>query len=350
MMKKINKRSNKPLQHDKAMNFTAVDMLHDPQEFAEKLFKQLDKISGDFELRLAHIRLIARLIGVHKLIMFNFYPYLQRFITPTQRDVTMVLQAAAHATHDLVPPEVINELSRCIANQFITDRNAGEVMAVGLNAVREVARRNPLALGEDLLQDLVAYKKHTDRGVTMAAKGIMQDYRQVAPQILAKKDRGKPNEAQKQVVLAEYGSLQSKSFLPGAEILPVDKDSDEETEEMDVEQKVEQDGEWVDVAHDPEADLDEDDIKTRMELDEQREQKIDRDELIKLKNEKAEQVVQSRILTQGEHEMIKAEQALKNVVDIRRNKTMGLDQSANSSNLVPLSKIEMVGSRRVRFS
>ena len=51
MMKKINKRSNKPLQHD-TMQFTAVDMLHDPQEFAEKLFKQLDKISGDFELRL----------------------------------------------------------------------------------------------------------------------------------------------------------------------------------------------------------------------------------------------------------------------------------------------------------
>ena len=86
-----------------------------------------------------------------------------------------------------------------------------------------------------------------------------------------------------------------------------------------------------------------------MELDEQREEKIDRDELIKMKNEKAEQVVQSRILTQAEHEMIKAEQALKNVVDIRRNKTMGLDQSANSSNLVPLSKIELVGSRRVSF-
>jgi len=181
----------------------------------------------------------------------------------------------------------------------------------------------------------------------MAAKGIMQDYRQVAPQILAKKDRGKPTEASKQVVLAEYGSLQSKSFLPGAEILPVDKESDDDSDNMDTDnQKVEQDGEWVDVAHDPEADLDEDDIKKRMELDEQREEKIDRDELIKMKNDKAEQVVQSRILTQAEHEMIKAEQALKNVVDIRRNKTMGLDQSANSSNLVPLSKIELVGSRR----
>ena len=33
---------------------------------------------------------------------------------------------------------------------------------------------------------------------------------------------------------------------------------------MDTEdQKVEQDGEWVDVAHDPEADLDEDDIKVK---------------------------------------------------------------------------------------
>ena len=53
MMKKINKRSNKPLQHD-TMQFTAVDMLHDPQDFAEKLFKQLDKISGDFELRLGN--------------------------------------------------------------------------------------------------------------------------------------------------------------------------------------------------------------------------------------------------------------------------------------------------------
>ena len=90
-MKKINKRSNKPLQRDE-MQFTAIDMLHDPQEFAEKLFKQLDKISGDFELRLAHIRLIARLIGVHKLVLFNFYPFLQRFISPQQRDVTMVLQ------------------------------------------------------------------------------------------------------------------------------------------------------------------------------------------------------------------------------------------------------------------
>ena len=53
-----------------------------------------------------------------------------------------------------MPPEVCEEMVRCIANQFITERNSGEVMSVGLNTVREVASRNPLAIGDDLLQDL----------------------------------------------------------------------------------------------------------------------------------------------------------------------------------------------------
>ena len=60
-------------------------------------------------------------------------------------------------------------------------------MAVGLNTVREIAVRNPLAIGEDLLQDLVQYKKHIDRGVTSAARGLIQLYRQEAPMLLHKK-------------------------------------------------------------------------------------------------------------------------------------------------------------------
>ena len=60
-------------------------------------------------------------------------------------------------------------------------------MAVGLNTVREVAQRNPLAISEDLLQDLTQYKKHIDRGVTSAAKGLIQLYRQEAPMLLNKK-------------------------------------------------------------------------------------------------------------------------------------------------------------------
>ena len=90
-MARIAKKSNKGQNRD-AINFTAIDMLHDPQSFAEKLFKQLESTNGDFALKLLHIRVIARVIGVHKLVIYNFYPYLQRFLNPSQRDVTLVLQ------------------------------------------------------------------------------------------------------------------------------------------------------------------------------------------------------------------------------------------------------------------
>jgi len=93
MMKRIAKKSNKGQKRD-VINFTAIDMLRDPQSFAEKLFKQLESSNGDFALKLLHIRVIARVIGVHKLVIYNFYPYLQRFLNPNQRDVTLVLQVS----------------------------------------------------------------------------------------------------------------------------------------------------------------------------------------------------------------------------------------------------------------
>ena len=42
--------------------------------------------------------LISRLVGVHELFLFNFYPLLQRFLQPHQRDVTRILQYAAQVS------------------------------------------------------------------------------------------------------------------------------------------------------------------------------------------------------------------------------------------------------------
>lgn len=36
-----------------------------------------------------------------------------------------------------------------------------------LNAVREICNRCPLAISEDLLQDLVMYKTHKDKGMSV---------------------------------------------------------------------------------------------------------------------------------------------------------------------------------------
>ena len=64
-------------------------------------------------------------------------------------------------------------------------------MAVGLNAIREICVRAPLAMTTDLLQDLVQYKTTKNKTVMMAARSLMQLYRNVDSSKLHKKDRGK---------------------------------------------------------------------------------------------------------------------------------------------------------------
>lgn len=48
------------------------------------------------------MNVISRVIGVHKLLLLNFYPYLQRYVQPHQRDVTHLLAAAVQSCHDQV--------------------------------------------------------------------------------------------------------------------------------------------------------------------------------------------------------------------------------------------------------
>ena len=67
----------------------------------------------------------------------------------------------------------------------------GEVAAAGLNAIREICVRQPLAMNDTLLQDLVMYKKSKDKGVMMASKGLLGLYRQVGAEMLRKRDRGR---------------------------------------------------------------------------------------------------------------------------------------------------------------
>lgn len=61
----------------------------------------------------------------------NFYSYLQRYLQPHQRDVTLVLVILAQACHELVPPDVLEPVIRVIANNFVSDHCASEVMTAG---------------------------------------------------------------------------------------------------------------------------------------------------------------------------------------------------------------------------
>jgi hypothetical protein len=66
--------------------------------------------------------------------MFEFFGkfiFVHRFLQPHQRQVTRVLQFSAQATHELVPPEIVEPVLKTIANNFITERNSSDVMAIG---------------------------------------------------------------------------------------------------------------------------------------------------------------------------------------------------------------------------
>ncbi len=83
------------------------------QTFAEKLFVRLQKSSGEkMETRTAMITLISRIMGVHKLILLNFYPFLQRYLRPHQRDVTTLLAALIQVLHMSLDPCSTSETLR----------------------------------------------------------------------------------------------------------------------------------------------------------------------------------------------------------------------------------------------
>ncbi|KAI9808180.1 MAG: hypothetical protein M1825_004637 [Sarcosagium campestre] len=176
------------------LNFSALHLLHDPQGLAESLFSkhlQNTKSKLNLEQKLLVLQLISRLVGLHKLTIVSLYSYFLKYITPRQASVTSFLASLAQASHNLVPPDALEPLVQKIANEFISEAAASEVASAGLNAIREICVRQPLAMSDTLLQDLVLYRKSKDKGVMMAAKGLLSLYREVGADMLKKRDRGK---------------------------------------------------------------------------------------------------------------------------------------------------------------
>ncbi|ERE91526.1 putative protein SDA1 like protein [Cricetulus griseus] len=296
---KKQKKKKKP----EVFNFSAIHLIHDPQDFAEKLLKQLESCKERFEVKMMFMNLISRLVGIHELFLFNFYPFVQRFLQPHQREVTKILLFAAQASHHLVPPEIIQSLLMTVANNFVTDKNSGEVMTVGINAIKEITARCPLAMTEELLQDLAQYKTHKDKNVMMSARTLIHLFRTLNPQMLQKKFRGKPTEASIEARIQEYGELDAKDYIPGAEVLEIEKEEDTENDEdgwesASLSPEEEEDGEWVDVHHS--SDEEQQEIAKKLDSMPMEERKA-----------KAAAISTSRVLTQDDFQKIRMAQMKK---------------------------------------
>lgn len=175
-------------------SFSPLSLVNDPQGFSERLYRLLKSSNAAFDVKLLMMNVLSRFIAWHKLLVLDFYSFLLRYLQPHQRQVTQVLAYTAQATHALIPPDTLYPVLRAIADNFVSEGAAEPVIAAGLNGIREICTRAPLAMTETLLQDLTGYKKggdHKNKGVMMAARSLIALFRELNPELLHRRDRGR---------------------------------------------------------------------------------------------------------------------------------------------------------------
>lgn len=257
-LKKNSRQRKKEIEF--AATFPAIELLNDPQGVIEKQLKVLKGCTERFEVKLLMMNFISRVMGFHKLVLLPFHPLLQRYLQSHQQNVTNILAYLVQSCHDEIPPEELLPIVKSIANNFITERCSSEVMAVGINAVREIFRRVPLTLeceGMDvLIQDLIMYNRARDKTVVMAARGVLNLIREIHPTLLKRKERGKfHDEAAKP---KRFGELVAAEGVDGAELLAEaeasgrfdGEDNGDGWEIASEESEAGSDDEWVDVDSD----------------------------------------------------------------------------------------------------
>lgn len=348
-VKKVSKKAKRKKSKAPVFSFSALHLINNPQGFAEKLFQQLESSNERFEVKLMTLDVISRLIGLHSLFLFNFYPFIARLILPHQREVTRILQFAAQAAHELVPPDVIEPVLKAIANNFITERNSSDVMAIGLNAVREICARCPLAITEDLLRDLVQFKSYKEKSVMMAARSLIQLYRSSMPDLLHKRDRGRPTEATIELKTKKYGEVDVSDYVPGSEVLLTDQ-------YKDVKDGNESDGsgEWINVndsdgeieISDSDSETDDDEESNSGHTTERTILKAKRSTASKDQINEARDIASEKIFTDEDFKRIEMAQIKKQVTAAKGKKRQHEEEILEKPELVDLSSIENIYKKR----
>ncbi|KNH05460.1 hypothetical protein XU18_3431 [Perkinsela sp. CCAP 1560/4] len=199
--------------------FDPLLLLRDPQDFAERLLKQLQKTTELFDVRILMMKVLSKLIAMHHLVLLPFYTFLQRYMQPYQRDISVILALCTETFHDLIPPEELAPLVRTIANHFIYDRASPDSITIALSTIREMCKKQPLIMEKSFLSELADYAKYReDRGVSMAAKSLIKLFREIQPDMLPTKFRGR-NNAHTGNEIKPFASRFASETIPGMEKL-----------------------------------------------------------------------------------------------------------------------------------
>mmetsp|Transcript_13274 Transcript_13274/g.30207 ORF Transcript_13274/g.30207 Transcript_13274/m.30207 type:complete len:669 (+) Transcript_13274:79-2085(+) len=204
------------------ISFVAIDLLNDPQTLAERLLQRISKTGEPYRFRLLLLHVIGRLVSRHELHLLNLYPFLLKYLQPKQMEVTKVMACLVEATHPQVPPDELRPVVLHIMKIFVTEAQAPEVIEVGLNTIRSVCSRAINVLTEEELADLASFRKTRNKGVLMAARSLINTYRELHPRLLERSLRGR--EAQMAISQGtlqdpQFGSSQANANIEGIELL-----------------------------------------------------------------------------------------------------------------------------------
>lgn len=132
------------------------------------------------------------MIGRHQLIVLQFYPFLLRYLQSHEKDkIGEIFAMIIESCHELVPPEEVKPIIEKIISNFITDYCNNLHITIGLNSIREILLRMPLALDESQIEYLVGFRVFKNSSVVAAAKSLINYFRDVCPNLLPKKFRGR---------------------------------------------------------------------------------------------------------------------------------------------------------------
>ncbi|GIQ84535.1 Sda1 protein, partial [Kipferlia bialata] len=248
------KQAEKESGHNIASYAPVLLEIHDAQQYAERLFQLIRRRSTKFQTKALAIEVLGNLLGVRELLVPEFHSYLCRYVKRKQDGVSRILNAGVAATHSEIPPDVLYPFIRCIADEFVTDAATDNGITVGLAAIGEISNRAPYVLAEhvDLLQDLISYKDaRKSKGVVSAARRLMQVYRQLDPNLLKSRDRGRETnmrmktmteeERAKAKAMTTFGAAKTA----GAEIPGINLVDDEDSVDLDEEDSSSEDDDNV---------------------------------------------------------------------------------------------------------
>jgi protein SDA1 len=190
-LKKAKRRQKRRGKVAISQNSFLIDDIYNAQEFSDKLFVRLAKGKEKFNHKLAMMGLLSRMIGRHKLIQPNFYSFLQRYLKPGQKECPKVLMYLAEACHQQVPQESILPVLKYIIMNFANESCKEDRITGGLNSITQMCQRMPLLMESEDLNFLANLRYFKNKGVSTAARALINLYRDLNPMLLTKEFRGR---------------------------------------------------------------------------------------------------------------------------------------------------------------